>query len=298
MQNARKQRSTDEYVQIILRHDKVCSIIDDAAVTFIWKNLNNKFRHFVRQLNEIITADDLMLQIEEAIDYYASTSENREKNNLFRSNDTEVVYQKNYKTAERHLLSSKNQFYFQFAFQQQFDRQKRVQSSSNRDYSNQQSDAFLNCDSSNQQFDNSAPPHQYSQYSQYLQYPASATNQKLLINQMNIRNVYFAFNNFENDWKSSQKKFASSTNIKYFTADVHFDETIITFHAHQIDETFNNTNSTHHDLSSYLCNICAINYSENYTELNNHMFDVHQINIRSNTSKKHKNSSIKWNTRL
>ena len=34
MQNARKQRSADEYMQIILRHDKVCSIINDAAVTF------------------------------------------------------------------------------------------------------------------------------------------------------------------------------------------------------------------------------------------------------------------------
>ena len=34
MQNARKQRSVDEYVQIILRHDKICSIIDNAAIIF------------------------------------------------------------------------------------------------------------------------------------------------------------------------------------------------------------------------------------------------------------------------
>ena len=34
MQNARKQHSIDEYVQIILCYNKVCSIIDDAIVTF------------------------------------------------------------------------------------------------------------------------------------------------------------------------------------------------------------------------------------------------------------------------
>ena len=140
-----------------------------------------------------------MLQIKKAIDYYASISGNREKNIFFRSNDIETVYQKDYKIAKRHLLLSKNQFYFQFAFQQQLDRQKRAQSSFNRDYSNQQSDVFLNRDFLNQQFDNSALPRQYSQYFQYF---ALAINQKLLINQMNIRNAYFAFNNFENDWEN------------------------------------------------------------------------------------------------
>ena len=34
MQNARKRRSVDEYVQIILRHDKVCNIINNAVITF------------------------------------------------------------------------------------------------------------------------------------------------------------------------------------------------------------------------------------------------------------------------
>ena len=284
MQNARKQRAADEYVQVILRHDKICSIIGDAAVTFAWKNLNNELRHFVRRSNEIIIADDLVLQIEEAIDYYASPR-NREKNILFRLNNTEVVYQRDYKIAERHLLLSKTQFYSQSAFQQQFGRQKRIQSSFNCDYSNQQSDVSFNRDSSNQQFGNSAPLRQYSQYSQYSAAPA---NQKFLTNQVNIQNVYFAFNNPENDWESSQEKFASSTDTKYSTADVHFDETMITFHAHQTDEAFNDTNSIHHDLSSYSCNICAVSYFEDYTGLDNYMFDVHQIDIRSNTSKEHK----------
>ena len=99
----------------MLRHGKACSIIDNAVVTFAWKNLNNELRHFVKRLNEVIIADDLMLQIEEAIDYYANSG-NQEKNNFFRSNDIEVVYRKDYKIAERHLLSSKIQFYFQFTF--------------------------------------------------------------------------------------------------------------------------------------------------------------------------------------
>ena len=64
-----------------------------------------------------------MLQIEEAIDYYEST-ENRKKNTFFRLNNIEVVYQRNCKIAEYHLLFSRNQFHFQFAFQQQFNRQK------------------------------------------------------------------------------------------------------------------------------------------------------------------------------
>ena len=176
IQNARKQRSIDEYVQVILRHDKACSIIDDAAVTFAWKNLNNELRHFVRRPNEATTADDLVMQIEEAIDYYASTPGNREKNTPFRSNDTEAAYQRGYKTAERHLLPSGNQFPSQPSSQQQFGRQERAQPPPNRGYSNQQSG-------------NSALPRQYPQY------PAPAANQKLLTNQVDTRNAYFASNN-------------------------------------------------------------------------------------------------------
>ena len=110
--------------------------------------MNNELRHFVRRSNEVITADDLVLQVEEAIDYYASMG-NREKNTPFRSNDTEAAYQRDYKTAERHLLPSGTQFYSQPASQQQFSRQERAQPPPNRGYSNQQSG-------------NPAPPRQYS----------------------------------------------------------------------------------------------------------------------------------------
>ena len=50
---------------------------------------------------------------------------------------------------------------------------------------------------------------------------------------------------------------------------------MIAFHAHQIDETFDDTNNIRYDLSSYSCNIYAINYFEDYIELNNHMFNVY-----------------------
>ena len=63
---------------------------------------------------------------------------------------------------------------------------------------------------------------------------------------------------------------------------------MIASHAHQINEIFNDINNNRHDSSFYSCNIYAINYFKDYIELNNHMFDVHQIDIRLNMNKKHK----------
>ena len=34
MQNARKQRFPNEYIQAIIRHDKVCNIVEETAITF------------------------------------------------------------------------------------------------------------------------------------------------------------------------------------------------------------------------------------------------------------------------
>lgn len=73
-----------------------------------------------------------------------------------------------------------------------------------------------------------------------------------------------------------------------------FEQTISKFHTQASNYmNFNDSNISIHDVPSYFCNICQINYPNDYTSLDNHMFDIHQIDIRASTSKKHKRY-INW----
>ena len=72
VQDARKQRFVDEYVQAIIRHDKACNIVEETAVTFAWKNLDATLRKDIRRLEKHVTADDFVELLNEVIEYYDS----------------------------------------------------------------------------------------------------------------------------------------------------------------------------------------------------------------------------------
>ena len=77
----------------------------------------------------------------------------------------------------------------------------------------------------------------------------------------------------------------NNANIKYFTvSQINFEKITQTFNV----ETFNNKNFndefyTRHDIIFMSCNICKINYinHDDLLYLNNHMFDIHNVKIRS-----------------
>ena len=58
LQDARKGRSVDEYVQVIIRHGPSCDIIGHGALIHVWKNLDGQIKQFIRQPSQETTFDD------------------------------------------------------------------------------------------------------------------------------------------------------------------------------------------------------------------------------------------------
>ena len=73
--------------------------------------------------------------------------------------------------------------------------------------------------------------------------------------------------------------------IKYsILKHVNFDDVIQTFNVEtSINEKFNDEIYTRHDMIFMSCNICKFNYinHDDLLYLNNHMFDIHDVKIRS-----------------
>ena len=76
-----------------------------------------------------------------------------------------------------------------------------------------------------------------------------------------------------------------NNDIKYSIVNhVHFDKIIQTFNAKTFNnEIFNDEFYTRHDMISMSYNICKINYinHDDLQYLNNHIFDIHELKIRS-----------------
>ena len=112
-----------------------------------------------------------------------------------------------------------------------------------------------------------------------------------MINQVNhfyyvsviIENDDANYQNVENDFMKSNN--SNNADIKYFiVSQINFEKIVQTFNV----ETFNNENFndeiyTRHDMISMSCNICKISYinHDDLLYLNNHMFDIHNVKIRS-----------------
>lgn len=78
------------------------------------------------------------------------------------------------------------------------------------------------------------------------------------------------------------------------TTDAQFGETMTVFHSQApMQEDFNDTHTTRHDMPPCSCNICQVAYPEDYQGLDNHMFDCHQIDIRSSQSNARK-QYVNW----
>ena len=238
VQDARKQRFVDEYVQAIMRYDKACNIVEETAITFAWKNLDATLRKGIRRLEKHVTTDDFVELLNEVIKYY---------DNLNKKHDEKkVVYQRDLKTAERRLQSQSQQ------------RQKRNQVLSSSQTTNREFQSFR-------------------------QYLLASSNQKLLTNNAKARNAYFVEKR-DNASSEDEAYYFFSAEIKYLTAEyAQFDDIVAAFHAQVSHEKdFNSAGDSRNYMLFYSCNICQVNYSEDYRGLDNHMFDIHQIDINSN----------------
>ena len=260
MQNARKQRFANEYVQAIMRHEKACNIVDEAAVTFAWKNFDVALRKNIRRLEKHVIADDFVELLNEVIEYYDSLNKEHD--------EKKAAYQRDLKTAKRRLLS-----------QSQQQQQQRLTTYSARQKSRQEwrqkRNQMLSPLSNNREYQ----PRQF-------QYTTSSSNQKFLTNNAKTRNAHFA----DDAPSEDEVYYFSSAEIKYLTAEyAQFDDIVAAFHAQASHEKdFNSEDDSRNEMSLYFCNICQVNYLDDYRGLDNHIFDIHQIDINSNTSMKRK----------
>ena len=112
-----------------------------------------------------------------------------------------------------------------------------------------------------------------------------------MINQINhFYYIFITSENNETNYQNVENNFIklnnnNNANIKYFIiSQMNFEKIIRTFNV----ETFSNKNFndeiyTRHNMSFISCNIFKIYYiqHDNLLYLNNHMFDVHEVKIRS-----------------
>ena len=186
--------------------------------------------------------------LNEVIKYYESLNKHNEK---------KVAYQRDLKTTERRIQSQSQQS------------QQRFTTYSARQKSRQESRSSQS----------------YNRESQR-QYSLASSNQKLLTNNAKARNAYFA------DDASSEDEvyYFFPAKIRYSTAEyAQFDDIVAAFHAQVSHEKdFNSEDDSRNEMSLYSCNICQINYLDDYRDLDNHMFDIYQIDINSNASMKRK----------
>lgn len=88
MQDARKERSIDDYIQAIIRHGRSCDIVDFAAFIYAWKNLENELRRDVRRSTRHVSLDEFVKALENIIEYYGSTTKT---NNAIRKDDRALL---------------------------------------------------------------------------------------------------------------------------------------------------------------------------------------------------------------
>ena len=127
------------------------------------------------------------------------------------------------------------------------------------------------------------------EFQSFRQYSLASSNQKLLTNNAKTRNAYFAEKR-DNASSEDEIYYSFSAEIKYSTAKyAQFDDIAIAFHAQiSIEKDFHSEINSRNEMSLYFCNICQINYLDDYRDLDNHMYDIHQIDINSNAFIKRK----------
>ena len=108
----------------------------------------------------------------------------------------------------------------------------------------------------------------------------------------------FFYEQYDNNANSEyEKKQQVNENIKYQIFEhANFDDIIIFFHVEVSQlEQFNDEKYTRHDMTSLFCNICKKNYVNNddRVRLNNHMFNIHSVDIKSNQTMNRKRY-INW----
>ena len=239
-------------------------------------------KRYIKNLNERTTIDDFVLNMKNAFRFYVASNHQDER---------EQIYQRDVRNIERRLLiqssidqqqqQSRSQYidhqYQQRNDQSQYQQQQYIDQQQRISYNNNQSNRECRSQSAVQE--------------SLLQ--SLIFNQKLLINQMN--HIYFVSKNqqqYQNnsdydDVENDFMKFNNNVNndIKYdIVVHVNFDEIEQIFNVEiKSIEQFNDESYSQHDMISMLCNICKINYinHDDLSYLNNHMFDIHSVKIRS-----------------
>ena len=310
VRDAQKRRQSDEYVSLLMRHVVLLDMFELVVLTKIWSSLNKKLRKHVRRSDKNIIIEEFTRNFEDVARYYAS--------DINKENSIEIAYQCEVKSTQKQIQNSErfdrySESYFEsystnYLFRLQDSQSTRnSQTSSRNSYlSSSQYASFsqrtLHYSQQNQisTTQNSSSSQRISQYStRSTQYSSSSSNQKLLTNNVSynafISSFYEQYDNHANN--EYEKKQSVNENIKYETLEIaNFDDIIIFFHAKVSQlEQFNDEEYTRHDMTSLFCNMCKKSYVNNddRVRLNNHMFNIHDVDIKSNQTMNRKRY-INW----
>ena len=307
IKNAQNRRQFDEYVSILMRYAILLNMSKLIVFTMIWIAFDREFRKRIRKLDKRTTIENFTRDFKNAIDYYAD--------DVYKNNAIEIAFQREMKFNQKQIQNSERfdrysksysesystNYFFKFQDSQSsrnwqtFSRNQYIFTlSQNRTQYFQQNQIFA--------VQNSSFSQRISQYfTRTTQYLMFFSAQKLLTNNANynafISTFYeqYEYNaNSEYDEKSIQ---TINENIKFETFEhANFDDIIIFFHAKASKlEIFNDEIYTRHDMTSLFCNICKKSYFNNddRVRLNNHMFNIHNVDIKSNQTMNRKRY-INW----
>ena len=115
VQNARKERLVNNYVQTIIRYSRFCDVIDFAILIYAWKDLDNNLRRDIRQSIKYTISNKFVEALKEIIEYYESITKNNTRlfANAFanasifasRFNKKKTTFQRDVKSIKRRLLN-------------------------------------------------------------------------------------------------------------------------------------------------------------------------------------------------
>ena len=69
VQNVRKQRLFDQYINNMCRHVRACNIIDVTILIAIYENFDKKLKRDILKFIEYISIDEFNRNLEKTIDY-------------------------------------------------------------------------------------------------------------------------------------------------------------------------------------------------------------------------------------
>ena len=268
MDDAKKTRPADEYIQSMLLYGQACDQSTTAVLVLAWKNLDREIQRDVRRPRG--DPDEFARDLDDAAEYWASSPASKRStvsttavaisgnsdrfDRSDRYDEKEAAFQRGVRSAERRLLGDQNQ---QGQPNQQYQSQKpqqQIRSQQGSQYQNSQYQA------------NS----QQKPYHTTILPPPVPPNRRITANHVDDNRDEYSDEHQEDHEHHQEMEYANfgDTEIAYNSGNHVF---------------FNDGDYARHGDPPHSCNLCRIAFT-NIDEIDHHMLSFHAIDTKSPTS--------------